>query len=93
MYFALLIFSLIRFIHIIYAQNVSIYFIYVTYIFQGSECTIKESIKVQHDNVKCTFTDIIRVDDNKLTEGDSTTTDSVYKLEASDVVSRRYLII
>lgn len=42
---------------------------------------------MRHGAIKCSFTDVIRVDDFQLTDGQTTTTDSSYKLEESDVVS------
>lgn len=41
--------------------------------------------KIMYDPIKCTFTDILRVDDYTLTNGKATISDS-YKLKESDVV-------
>ncbi|KAJ3655287.1 hypothetical protein Zmor_014422 [Zophobas morio] len=53
---------------------------------EGSECKIEEHIKEKFGRVTCTFTDIIRVNDFESTNGETTESDSYYKLEASDVV-------
>nr|XP_970966.2 PREDICTED: uncharacterized protein LOC659581 [Tribolium castaneum] len=53
---------------------------------QGSECRIQDEIKARHGRVTCSFTDIIRVNDFESTSGETTYSDSYYKLEASDVV-------
>lgn len=54
---------------------------------KDSECRVSEEIKAQHGQVKCAFTDLIRSDDFTVTNGETTNTDSFYKLESSDVVS------
>ncbi|CAH1369497.1 unnamed protein product [Tenebrio molitor] len=53
---------------------------------EDSECKIQEEIKNLHGSITCAFTDIIRVNDFENTNGETTYSDSYYKLEASDVV-------
>ncbi|XP_019871336.2 uncharacterized protein LOC109599750 [Aethina tumida] len=52
----------------------------------GHTCTIQEQANIKYGPIKCSFTDIIRVDDFKLTDGKTTHTDKSYTLKASDVV-------
>lgn len=62
---------------------------YISYIFlfKGHTCTIQEQANIKYGPIKCSFTDIIRVDDFKLTDGKTTHSDKSYTLKASDVVS------
>ncbi|XP_044268518.1 uncharacterized protein LOC123013800 [Tribolium madens] len=53
---------------------------------EGSECRIQDEIKAKYGRVTCSFTDIIRINDFELTNGETTHSDSYYKLEKSDVV-------
>ncbi|GJQ86031.1 hypothetical protein Trydic_g14975, partial [Trypoxylus dichotomus] len=53
---------------------------------KNSECFIKEEIEMQKGKIRCSFTDILRRDDFALNDGDTTNSDSYYKLEASDNV-------
>ncbi|KAJ8965292.1 hypothetical protein NQ314_004221 [Rhamnusium bicolor] len=52
----------------------------------GHECTIQDNVKIKYGPIKCSFTDIIREDDFKLTNGKTTVSETYYKLEESDVV-------
>lgn len=53
---------------------------------RGSDCTIQEEAKAKYGPIKCSFTDVIRVDDYRNRYGTKTYSDSYYKLEQSDVV-------
>ncbi|XP_017768642.1 PREDICTED: uncharacterized protein LOC108556871 [Nicrophorus vespilloides] len=53
---------------------------------EGSECRISPDIIIQKGPIKCSFTDIIRKDDFNFVDGETTTSDSYYKLESSDTV-------
>ncbi|KAJ8921099.1 hypothetical protein NQ315_015897 [Exocentrus adspersus] len=52
----------------------------------GQECSIQDVAKVKYGPVKCTFTDVIRVDDYTVKTGKETTSTDTYKLQESDVV-------
>lgn len=54
--------------------------------FQGSECVIQEDAKRKYGPIKCSFTDIIRINDFELSDGDVAYSSEYYKLEKSDVV-------
>ncbi|CAH0556728.1 unnamed protein product [Brassicogethes aeneus] len=51
-----------------------------------SVCKIQKSVKQLYGPIKCTFTDIIRVDDFKLEDGQTVSSDDSYTLIKSDVV-------
>ncbi|ENN76196.1 hypothetical protein YQE_07164, partial [Dendroctonus ponderosae] len=53
---------------------------------RGSECVIQELAKKNHGPINCAFTDVIRVDDYELTDGETFYSSEYYKLERSDVV-------
>lgn len=49
-------------------------------------CRLQESALIKYGPIKCTFTDILRVDDFKNRDGNAMKTIK-YELKASDVVS------
>ncbi|KAL1490473.1 hypothetical protein ABEB36_013161 [Hypothenemus hampei] len=53
---------------------------------RGPECVIQESAKRKYGPIKCSFTDILRVDDYHLIDGETSYSSEYYKLEKSDVV-------
>lgn len=53
---------------------------------RGSECVIQERAKRKFGPIKCSFIDVIRINDFELSDGDSTSSSEYYKLEKSDVV-------
>ncbi|KAF2882027.1 hypothetical protein ILUMI_24152 [Ignelater luminosus] len=53
---------------------------------EDSECKIQEQAMKQYGKIKCSFTDMIRQDDFYVSEGETTTSETSYKLEKSDVV-------
>lgn len=53
---------------------------------QGSECNVQEDVIIKYGPVKCSFTDLIRLNDFNSSDG-KTTIASKYKLRASDVVN------
>ncbi|XP_050306730.1 uncharacterized protein LOC126743604 isoform X2 [Anthonomus grandis grandis] len=53
---------------------------------RGSECVIQAAAIRKHGPIKCSFTDILRVNDHELTDGETTLSTEYYKLEKSDVV-------
>ncbi|KAJ8983434.1 hypothetical protein NQ317_005899 [Molorchus minor] len=52
-----------------------------------SQCKIQDSIKEKYGPVKCTFTDIIRLDDFKFINGETSVSETSYSLKESDVVA------
>lgn len=58
----------------------------MTFLLQNSECKIQDHIKFIYSNIKCSFTDLIRLDDYNLIDGETTISKSTYKLVKSDVV-------
>ncbi|XP_066260671.1 uncharacterized protein [Euwallacea similis] len=53
---------------------------------QGSECVIQDEARQKYGPIKCSFTDIIRINDFELSDGETTYSSEYYKLEKSDVV-------
>ncbi|XP_076269683.1 uncharacterized protein LOC143202235 isoform X2 [Rhynchophorus ferrugineus] len=53
---------------------------------RGSECVIQEEAKIKYGPIKCSFTDILRVNDYTLSDGETFYSSEYYKLERSDVV-------
>ncbi|XP_065172102.1 uncharacterized protein [Atheta coriaria] len=53
---------------------------------ENYECHISHDIIMQKGPITCSFTDIIRLGDSRFSEGDTKKSDSMYRMEASDVV-------
>ncbi|CAH1183697.1 unnamed protein product [Phaedon cochleariae] len=51
----------------------------------GSICELQENAKIEYGPIKCSFTDVIRIDDFKSKDGNSVIAES-YQLQKSDVV-------
>lgn len=67
-------------------NQILIFHIKIHTFYQGSECVIQEEARRKFGPIKCSFTDIMRIDDFELSDGETTTSTEYYKLEKSDVV-------